>query len=210
MVLSRFSTATTNAFSVTDAAGNGNDAVTLTVSASDGTVSLAAPTGLTVKGSGTAASPLTLSGSLALLNADLAAGLIFKPNSNDSGPDVVDLSILDTSDQAQGSTATLLVTVTPLPPTLTTPAPLNVNQNASLALSGERDQRERPGRHDREVDRLGGPWLSHCGTVHGFDDQRQWDRIGDAHGWADRSQQRSGQPRLHTDERLQRHRRRSR
>ena len=52
-----FSTAVTNAFSVTDAAGNGNDAVTLTVSASDGTVSLAAPTGLTVKGSGTAALP---------------------------------------------------------------------------------------------------------------------------------------------------------
>ena len=119
-----FSTATTNAFSVTDAAGNGNDAVTLTVSASDGTVSLAAPR-LDGQGNGTAASPLTLSGSLALLNADLAAGLIFKPNSNYSGPDVVDLSILDTSDQAQGSTATLQVPVpvSPLPPTITTPAP---------------------------------------------------------------------------------------
>jgi hypothetical protein len=131
-----FSTAATNAFSVTDAAGNGNDAVTLTVSASNGTAALAAPSGLKVAGSGTAAAPLTLSGSLALLNADLAAGLIFKPNANYSGPDVVDLAILDTSDQAQGSTATLLVTVSPLPPTITTPAPLNVNQNATLTLSG--------------------------------------------------------------------------
>ena len=65
-------------------------------------MSLAAPSGLTVAGSGTAASPLTVSGSLANLNADLAAGVIYKPSATYTGPDVLDLAILDTTDQAQG------------------------------------------------------------------------------------------------------------
>ena len=130
-----FSSATTNAFSVTDAAGNGNDAVTLTVSASNGTVSLAALSGLTVAGSGTAASPLTVSGSLANLNADLAAGLIYKPGSNYTGPDVLDLSILDTNDQAQGPTAAVPITVHPLPPAISAPTAVSVNENSSITFS---------------------------------------------------------------------------
>ena len=99
-----------SAISVTDMAGSGNDNETLTLSVSQGTLSLGTMTGLTVSGTGTVASPLSLSGTLSALNADLPA-LVYTPASGYSGLDQLSLSILDTTDEAQGAAAQVSITV---------------------------------------------------------------------------------------------------
>ncbi len=99
-----------NAISVTDTAGGGNDNETLTLSVSHGTLGLGSTTGLTLSGTGTTASPLTLSGTLSALNADLPT-LVYTPTSGYSGSDMLSLSILDTSNDAGGSPATVAITV---------------------------------------------------------------------------------------------------
>ena len=96
--------------SVTDAAGGGNDNETLTLSVSHGTLSLGTTTGLTVSGTGPVTSPLTLSGTLSALNGDLST-LVYTPTTGYSGPDTLSLSILDTTDEAQGAAAPVAITV---------------------------------------------------------------------------------------------------
>ncbi len=124
-----------NAISVTDTAGSGNDNESLTLSTSHGTLSLGTQTGLTVSGTGTTASPLTLSGALSALNADLPS-LVYMPTSGYSGSDNLSLSILDTTDQAQGAPAQVAIAVNSVkqPPTVSAPSTATVNENASLTF----------------------------------------------------------------------------
>ena len=105
----------------------------MTLSVGHGTLGLGTQTGLTVSGSGTVASPLVLSGPLSSLNADLPS-LVYTPTAGYSGSDTLNLTILDTTDQASG-TKSVAITVNPLP-ALNAPATVNVNENSSVTLSG--------------------------------------------------------------------------
>ena len=100
------------AISVVDTAGNGNNNETISLSVGDGTLSLGTSSNLTVSGTGTTISPLVLSGSLSALNGDLST-LVYTPTFGYSGPDALNLSILDTTDGDQGSPANVPITVTP-------------------------------------------------------------------------------------------------
>ena len=105
-----FTFSSPNNIIVTDTAGAGNNNETLTLTVADGTLSLGTQTGLTVSGNGTTATPLTLSGPLSDLNADLTS-LVYTPNSNFHGSDTLSLTILDTTDGAEGTPATVSITV---------------------------------------------------------------------------------------------------
>src|SRR5947208_1978885 len=111
---------------MTDTAGAGNDNVTVTLSVGNGTVLLGTTTGVTVSGNGTSDSPLTATGTVSTLNADLPS-LVYTPTANYIGPDSLSLTVLDTTDQAQGSPAQVAITVNLLP-VLNTPAAVILNQ----------------------------------------------------------------------------------
>jgi hypothetical protein len=121
------------AISVTDTARGGNDNEQLTLSVSHGALNLGTQTGLTISGAGTVASPLMLSGDLSDLKADLPT-LVYTPNSGYSGADTLSLSILDTSDEAQGTPETVPITVIAIP-IITAPTTASVNENTSLVFS---------------------------------------------------------------------------
>ncbi len=122
-----------NAISVTDAAGSGNNNETVTLNVSDGTVTLNSA-GVSTMGDGTGS--LSVSGSLSALNTALAS-LVYAPTSGFNGSDALKLTVLDTTDQAQGSPAQVALTINPLPPTITAPLTASVNENASsFAFTG--------------------------------------------------------------------------
>ena len=129
-----FSLANGNPISVTDAAGSGNNTVTLTLEVSNGTLVLMVPTDVKASGSGTANSPLMVTGNVTILNADLAAGLAYKPTTGYGGADVLGLMILDTIDGAQGPVDAISITVNPLP-AVSVPAAITVSANSSSAWS---------------------------------------------------------------------------
>ena len=77
-------------------------------------------------GTGTAGSPLIVAGNVTILNADLAAGLAYKPTTGYGGADVLGLMILDTIDGAQGPVDAISITVNPLP-AVSVPAAITVS-----------------------------------------------------------------------------------
>ena len=131
-----FTFSSPNAISVTDMAGTGNDNETMTLSVSHGTLSLGTQTGLTVSGNGTAASPLTLSGTLSALNADLPT-LVYTPTSSYSGPDILSVTDTDTTDDLSAVSKQVGITVNPVnsPPSLNVPAAVSLNENRTLTFS---------------------------------------------------------------------------
>jgi hypothetical protein len=76
---------------------------------------LTAPTDVKASGTGTAGSPLIVTGNVTILNTDLAAGLAYKSTTGYSGADVLGLMILDSTDGAQGPVDAISITVNPLP-----------------------------------------------------------------------------------------------
>ena len=93
------------------------------------------PTDVKASGTGTAGSPLIVTGSVTILNADLAAGLAYKPTTGYSGADVLGLMILDTSDGAQGPVDAISITVNPLP-SVNVPAAVTMSMNKTFAFVG--------------------------------------------------------------------------
>jgi len=117
-----------DAISVTDAGGTAEQ---MTLLVNEGTLTLGTTTSLAVTGNGT--SSLTLSGTLASLNSDLAT-LSYTPTAGYNGPDTLSLSDKDTSDSLT-VTDSVSITVNPLAPTITAPATASVNENAALAFT---------------------------------------------------------------------------
>ncbi len=80
----------------------GSNADTLTLSVSDGTLALDSTSGLTFTAGSNGSSSMTVSGTLANLNAALN-GLLYTPNSGYSGSDPLHLSLTDPGDSLTGS-----------------------------------------------------------------------------------------------------------
>jgi hypothetical protein len=123
-----------NSISVTDAAGSGNNSETLTLGVASGTLTFGTTTGLTINGNGSGS--VSVSGPLASLNTDLAT-LVYAPTSGFNGSDRLNLAILDTADQAQGSPAKVAIVINPLSatPSITAPATASVVENTFLVFS---------------------------------------------------------------------------
>jgi hypothetical protein len=122
-----------NAISVSDAAATGTSD-SLSLSVSNGTLSLGSTAGLSFSGGSNDSSSMTVTGTLANLNAALD-GLVYTPNADYSGGDSLQITVKDTVDGLSGP-ATVALTVTGLgAPVLTAPSLQVLNEGTSLTFS---------------------------------------------------------------------------
>jgi hypothetical protein len=105
----------------------------LSISVVDGKLTLGSTTGLTFSAGANRASSMTVTGTLANLNAALN-GLVYAPNAGYSGPDSLQISVNDTGDNLAGSAA-VSITVN-APPSIAAPATATLNENAPWTFSG--------------------------------------------------------------------------
>jgi hypothetical protein len=125
-----FAPGTTDSITLTDAWSPASSD-TLSLKASDGKMTLASTAGLTFKGGSNSSSSMTLSGTIAALDAAVA-GLTYTPSPGFSGFDLLQISLSDPStvflfpSEAQD----ISIDVVP-PPSITAPASCTVNENSS-------------------------------------------------------------------------------
>jgi hypothetical protein len=127
-----FSSANSNAITVADTGpGSGSDSLTLTVT--HGTVTLSTTSGLTITGGANGSATITVTGSVASLNAGLS-GLTYKPTSGYTGSDSLAISLNDSVDHLSAS-ANVALTVSNSPPAITAPASAAVVTSSTLVFS---------------------------------------------------------------------------
>ncbi|MEI8267677.1 MAG: cadherin-like domain-containing protein, partial [Betaproteobacteria bacterium] len=134
------SVAASNALALADVdAGSGN--VQLTLSVSQGTLSLSSLTGLTLTSGTNGTASLTVTGTLAALTTALNGGLSYTPLANFHGADTLTVTVNDLGNTgdlggAQQTTATLELTVTPVNDTPTvTDRSLSATEDTLLTFS---------------------------------------------------------------------------
>src|SRR5262249_32264532 len=122
-------------FSTSDGdADSAGETVTVVLTDTIGVLSATAGTGATVSGAGTKA--LTLSGSLAGVNAELAT-LTYKGSLTGTAASANDTLKITTNDSRGASTtASLVVKINHVPPSITAPATLKELSGQTVALSG--------------------------------------------------------------------------
>jgi Putative Ig domain len=128
-----FSSGQSDAITLVDnQAGSNDDSLTLSVG--DGTLGLGSTSALTFSAGTNNSGSMTVSGTLANLNAALS-GLIYTPNSGFSGGDALHVSVTDPGDSLSGSSTVTLSVNAPSPPAVTVPGAQPVNENSSLVFS---------------------------------------------------------------------------
>jgi trimeric autotransporter adhesin len=128
-----FSSVSGNEITVTDGSAGGNPD-SMTVSASNGTLTLGSTTGLTLTQGGYGTGSFTVTGTIGNLNAALN-GLTYQPNVNYVGPDTLAVSLTDSVDTLTGS-GNVAVTVNAVgPPSIAAPSTATVSENGSLVFS---------------------------------------------------------------------------
>ena len=128
-----FSTGKGNAITLTDAsAGSGSDSLTLT--ASNGILTLASTTGLTFTTGGNGTAAFTVTGTLSSLNAALN-GLTYQPTAGYSGSDTLGISLSDPGDSLSDSDSIGLTVTAASAPAITAPTSGSLNENSSLTFS---------------------------------------------------------------------------
>jgi hypothetical protein len=126
-----FSSANSNAITVADTGpGNGSDRLTLTVT--HGTVTLSTTSGLTITGGANGSATVTVTGSIARLNAALS-GLVYTPTSGYTGSDSLAISLNDTADNLSAS-ANVALTVSNSAPAITAPATASLPSRTSTLV----------------------------------------------------------------------------
>lgn len=136
-----FSSANSNAITVQDLDA-GSNAVQLTVSGTNGVVSLSGVSGLTfTTGNGTDNPTMTFTGTLAAINAALN-GLIFRPTANFSGTASLSLLLDDQGQSGSGgaqqasNSVSINYSAVNDAPTVNAPATQMVNEDGTLTFSG--------------------------------------------------------------------------
>jgi hypothetical protein len=134
-----FSTATSNAIVVADS-GPGSNAELLKLTASHGTVALATTSGLTITAGANDSASITVTGSLANLNAALS-GLLYEPNASYTGSDTLAISMKDSADNQSASAGVALAVnagtapAIKAPPTVFTKANPVLFSNSAIAIT---------------------------------------------------------------------------
>ncbi len=136
-----FSSANSNAITVQDLDA-GSNAVQLTVSGTNGVVSLSGVSGLTfITGNGTDNPTMTFTGTLAAINAALN-GLIFRPTANFNGTASLSLLLDDQGQSGSGgaqqasNSVSINYSAVNDAPTVNAPATQMVNEDGTLTFSG--------------------------------------------------------------------------
>jgi subtilase family serine protease len=128
-----FSPANGNQITVGDPFSAGNPD-SLTVSVSDGTLSLGSTTGLTFTAGANGSASFTVTGTVTNLNADLN-GLTYTPTTSYTGSDTLNVSLTDPGESLTGSKG-VAITVNPFAaPAITAPSTQTVSENGSLVFS---------------------------------------------------------------------------
>jgi hypothetical protein len=128
-----FSTGNGNAISFTDvAAGSGSDSLTLSVS--QGTITLASTTGLTFTTGTNGSASFTVTGTVANLNTALN-GLTYRPTSGFSGSDSLSISVADAADNQSAAKSVSLTVNAIAGPVISAPASGSLTENATLTFS---------------------------------------------------------------------------
>ena len=118
---------------VSDGEDHGSNADSLSLSVSDGGLTLGSTSGLTFTTGSNGSSAITVTGTFANLNSALS-GLVYSPNPAYIGYDRLDVSELDAWDEREGS-ATFPITVNALPPpSVTVPSDETVAENGLLTF----------------------------------------------------------------------------
>ena len=118
-----------SAISLSDATASGTSD-SLTLSVSFGKLTLGSTTGLTFTSGANSSSLMTVTGTLANLNAAVS-GLVYTPTSGFSGHDTLAVSLADSIDKSVGSASVAIAVV----PYITAPATASVVANASFTFS---------------------------------------------------------------------------
>jgi hypothetical protein len=119
------------AISVTDSTASApSDSLSLSVS--DGQLTLGSTAGLTIDSGSNSSSSMTVTGSLNDLNQALG-GLVYVPNVGYVGSDSLRISVQDAGNNLAGSAA-VPISVNPLPPYVVVPSSLTVLENSELSL----------------------------------------------------------------------------
>jgi len=127
-----FSSANNNAITVADP-GPGSGADSLKLSVTQGTVTLASTSGLTITSGANGSASITVTGSVANLNAALS-GLTYRPTTGYTGTDSLAISLRDSADSLSASSSVAL-TVAVSAPAITAPPTAAVVVSSSLVFS---------------------------------------------------------------------------
>ena len=114
-------------------AGAVGDSESLNLQTYEGSLTLASTAGLTFTAGANGSSSMTVTGTLAELNAALD-GLVYSPSSNFVGSSTLDIFADDSVDRGEMRTS-VSIQVNPLP-SLTAPSSVSLNENNSYAFSG--------------------------------------------------------------------------
>ena len=129
-----FTPANGDGITLADSVPGTSDVESLTLTAPRGTLALGSTTGLTFTIGSDNSNSMTVSGTLANLNAGLDR-LVYTPNLNDTGPDTLSVSLNDPIDGMTGS-ANVAITVNPVgPPTVAGPIAISVNEDSTLLFT---------------------------------------------------------------------------
>ncbi|MFM7071193.1 MAG: beta strand repeat-containing protein, partial [Planctomycetota bacterium] len=140
-VVKTFSTANSNAFSVTDIdAGSGVIQVTFT--STNATLALADAAGVTAAGNGASATPLVISGTVANINTALGLGLNFTPAANFSGSGTIVMVTTAQGNTGSGGaktdTDTVTITISAVndAPVNTLPTTIATDEGVAFTITG--------------------------------------------------------------------------
>jgi Kelch motif len=128
-----FSSANGNEITLTDQSAGANPDV-LTISVSNGTVTLGSTTGLTITSGINGSSAFTVTGTLGNLNAGVD-GLAYQPGSNYVGSDTLAFSLTDPATSLGGTSSVGLTVNAIAPPTVGAPPSASVAENGTLVFS---------------------------------------------------------------------------
>ncbi len=136
-----FSTANSNAFSVTDI-DSASGEIQVTFTATNGALGLTNAAGVTATGNGASSTPLVLVGTVANINTALGLGLNFTPTANFSGSGTIVMATTDQGNTGSGGaktdTDTVTVTISAVndAPVNTLPATLATDEGVAFTISG--------------------------------------------------------------------------
>jgi hypothetical protein len=128
-----FSTANSDAISITDAVA-GTNADSLTLSVSQGTLTLASTTGLSFTAGANGSSSFTVSGAVTDLDSALD-GLVYQPTTLYSGADALAASVSDPTDSLSASTSVSITVAALNAPAIAAPGSGSLSENGSLTFS---------------------------------------------------------------------------
>jgi hypothetical protein len=122
-----------NAISVSDP-NTGTTGDTLTLSVTNGTLTLGSTPGLTFKVGKNGTASFSIAATLANLNKAIS-GLTYTPTTGYSGPDTLSISISDSGDGQSGSTSVALTVTPATAPVLSAPGSASLSENGSQVFS---------------------------------------------------------------------------